>query len=87
MTRLRVCDAAAKVLRETNNPAVMWGDEGLLHLIAEELGWKHDGPRTSARVLAAISKTPGPFTQLRIKCHRHWVRIFRLPETDGGVNS
>ena len=32
---MRVCDAAVEVLRETGNPACMWGDEGLLHLIAE----------------------------------------------------
>lgn len=28
---MRVCDAAVLVLRETNNPAVMAGDSGLLH--------------------------------------------------------
>ncbi len=56
---MRVCDATVEVLLETGNSAVMWGDEGLLHLIAERLGWEHDCTKTSDRVLAALRKTPG----------------------------
>lgn len=76
----RVCDAAVEVLRETDNPRVTWGDERLLHMIADRLGWEHDCGRTSARVLAALSKTPGPLVRLQVKCGRHWVRSFQLPE-------
>ena len=75
---MRTCDAAVEVLRETDNPAVVWGDEGLLHLIAERLGWEHDGPRTSDRVLAALRKTPGPLIRRQTLCHGHWVSIFHL---------
>ncbi len=84
---MRACDAAVQVLRETDNPAVMCGDEGLLHLIAERLGWEHEGPRTSARVLNALSKTPGDlvfgYTQVCFGPRRRRVRIFRLPATAG----
>lgn len=76
----RVCDAAVEVLQETGNPAVMWGDEGLLHLIAERMGWKHECTKTSDRVLNALSKTPG---ELIPKCTTtgsgRYVRIFHLP--------
>lgn len=77
---MKVWEAAIEVLRETNNPAVMWGDEGLLHLIAERLGWKHDGWKTSDRVLGALSKTPGKLGagHTRTGGNRR-VRIFRLP--------
>lgn len=78
---VRVCDAAVEVLRETDNPAVMFGDEGLLHLIAERLGWEHHAWKTSDRVLRALSKTPGPMR----KCYTRLgggrrVLIFKLPE-------
>lgn len=77
---MRVCDAAVEVLRETDNEGVMWGDEGLLHMIADKLGWKHDAWRTSQRVLAALSRTPGPFIKRKTFLAGHWVLIFSLPE-------
>ena len=77
---MRVCDAAVAILRETDNPAVMWGDEGLLHLIAERMGWSHESWKTSERVLAALAKTPGYLVKERVRCHRRWVRHFRLPD-------
>lgn len=78
---MRCCDAAVEILRETDNPAVMWGDEGLLHMIAERLGWPHECTRTSDRVLAALSRTPGPLEKRQTLLHGHWVNIFRLPST------
>jgi hypothetical protein len=82
MPKLRACDAAIEVLRETDNPAVMWGDEGLLHLIAERLGWPHNGPRTSDRVMAALNRTPGDLVKRQTQTGRgRWVSVFRLPET------
>ena len=56
---MRVCDAAIQVLIDTDNPALMYGDEWLCHQVAARLGWRHDGPATSRRVLQALSKTPG----------------------------
>lgn len=56
---MRACDAAIQILIETNNPSVMYGDEWLCHQIAERLGWEHEGPKTSRRVLRALAKTPG----------------------------
>ena len=79
---MRVCDAAVAVLRETDNPGVMWGDEGLLHLIAERLGWEHRAWETSDRVLRALSKTPGTLIKSRTLLSGRWVLIFRLPEGD-----
>lgn len=78
---MRVCDAACQVLRETGNPAVMFGDEGLLHLIAERMGWKHEAWKTSDRVLNAIRKTPGDLVPVRTLGHRNRpTRRFVLPE-------
>ena len=56
---MRACDAALQVLIETDNPSVMYGDEWLCHQIAERLGWKHEGPATTKRVLSALARTPG----------------------------
>jgi len=79
--RMRVCDATYEVLLETDNPAVMWGDDGLLHLIADRLGWEHECFRTSDRVLAALRKTPGRLVKGKTAtCGGRVVSIFRLPE-------
>lgn len=76
----RVCDAAVEILKETDNPAVMFGDEGLLHLIAERMGWPHRAWHTSNRVLRALSKTPGPLIKRKVRTYRYWVLSFKLPE-------
>jgi len=52
-------EATIEVLRETDNPAVMFGDSGLLHAIAERLGWEAMGVQTEDRVMAAWNKSPG----------------------------
>jgi len=75
---MRVCDAAVDVLRETENPAVMFGDEGLLHLIADKMRWNHDAWNTSNRVMAALNKTPGQLVKKTL-CHGRWVSVFRMP--------
>lgn len=81
---MRVCDAACEVLRKTGNPAVMWGDEGLLHAIAERLGWKHECTKTSDRVLAAIRRTPGDLIPVRTRGHRNRLtHRYVLPEHAG----
>jgi hypothetical protein len=82
--RKRVCDAAVEVLRETDNPAVMWGDSGLLHLIANRAGVKSAKRAwiTEDRVLNALSRQPGelvPGTTCSGGGNRR-VRIFWLPE-------
>lgn len=82
--RRRCCDAAAEVLWETGNPAVMCGDKGLLHLIAERMGWEHKAWKTSDRVLRVLAKTPGPlvkrYTRVRIGPSERRVLCFWLPE-------
>lgn len=85
MRRLRACDATIEHLRETDNPAVMWGDTGLIHAIADRLGWEHHAWKTEKRLLDALSKTPGDlvpgYTVVRIPgVGMRDVRIFRLPE-------
>ena len=83
--RLRACDAAFEVLRETGEPGVMYGDEWLCHQIAKRLGWKPDGPWTTRRALAALARTPGVLIASKIRmpsdcCARgQWVRHFELP--------
>jgi len=79
---VKVWEATVAVLKRTGNPAVMWGDEGLLHLIADELGWEHDAWRTSDRVLAALRKTPGDLISRRVANGRgRKVSIFHLSST------
>lgn len=80
---MRICDAAVEVLRETGNPAVMWGDSGLLHAIADRAKARCRGRawKTEEAVLAALSRQPGklvPFKSLSM--HGHSVRVFALPE-------
>lgn len=83
---MRTCDAAVQVLRETKNPAVMWGDEGLLHMIAKRAGLNISGPGwcTSAAVLNNLSRCPGELVSKLTRGHSggrtRVVRIFYLPE-------
>lgn len=85
---MRACDAAIAILIETNNPSVMYGDETLCHLIAERLGWEHEGPATSRRLLRALSKTPGPlvksFCRMPSDCCARGQRVlhFELPPAE-----
>ena len=80
---MRTCDAAVEVLRETRNPAVMWGDEGLCHLIAERAGlhsvsraWK-----TSDAVLRNLSRRhDGLVAGHTSLMNGRTVRCFWLPE-------
>lgn len=77
--------AAVAVLRETNNPAVMWGDCGLLDMIHARAGLKeHEGrgavDKRHKAVLDALSRNPGILIPGKTMCgHRLVVRIFRLP--------
>jgi hypothetical protein len=64
--RMRACDAALEILKEHQSPGVMYGDEWLCHQIAERLGWEHEGPYTTRRVLAALSRTPGRLVKSRV---------------------
>ena len=81
----RLCDHAIDVLRQTGNPAVMFGDSGLLHLIADAAGMPHNAWHTERRVLSALAKTPGElvkrYTMNPVRHGRQDVLIFYLPET------
>lgn len=80
---MRICDAAVAVLKETGNPAVMWGDSYLLHTIAERAGARcaHRGGRTERAVLEALTRQPGELKAgFTLAAHNRLVRIFRLPE-------
>lgn len=79
----RICDVAERVLRKTDNPAVMWGDFGLLDSIAKEAGRPLGGHPLvrHSKILDALSRTPGrlvPGTTLDGRGRR--VRIFWLHE-------
>lgn len=83
---LRVCDAAVLVLRETDNPAVMWGDTGLLHKIASraELPSRDRAWKTENAVLNALSRQPGElvsgYSRANVSGRQRAVRSFWLPE-------
>jgi hypothetical protein len=80
---MRVCDAAVLVLRETGNPAVMWGDVGLLHAIARRARMRTMDRAwvTERAVLGALSMQPGELVAaLTREPHGKVVRIFFLPE-------
>jgi hypothetical protein len=79
----RTCDAAVLVLRETDNPGVMWGDEGLLHTIAERAGLKTCGRawETSDAVLSNLRRCHDGLVMGWTYGHgSRLVRIFYLPE-------
>lgn len=83
---MKTHEAAALVLRETDNPAVMWGDEGLCHLIADRAGirMRAQGPWTSSAVLKNLAQSPGELvpglTYSGPSARGRSVRIFWLPE-------
>jgi hypothetical protein len=79
---VRTCDAAVAVLRETNNHAVMWGDEGLCHMIAERAQLRTVGHawKTSDRVLINLARKHDGLIAGTTLCHNRRVRIFWLPE-------
>lgn len=80
---MRTCDAAALVLRETANDSVMWGDEGLLHMIAARAGLRCAGRawRTSNAVLNNLTRQPGELIAAQnVLANGRLVRIFYLPE-------
>ena len=78
-----ICEAAEAVLRETGNPAVMYGDSGLLHAIANRAGSAaaRQGHITEQRVLDALARCPGNLVATHTSGRsRKRVRIFYLPE-------
>lgn len=86
--RMRACDATLDVLLRTQNPSIMYGDEWLAHHVAEHLGWTHEGPRTTQRLLRAHSQTPGRLVKSYVAmpgdcCARgQAVLCFELPEPE-----
>lgn len=86
--RVRVCDAAAQVLRELDAPAVMWGDCRLIDDIAERAGmkckpgqWMGGIPGRHMRVLNALSRQPGELVSGTTTIgNGRRVRCFWLPE-------
>jgi hypothetical protein len=81
---VRTHEAAVAVLRETQNPAVMWGDSGLLHLIADRAGLRKRSRawQTEDAVLRNLSRAPGELVSAHTTIIRgnRVVRIFFLPE-------
>ena len=72
-----------EVLEETDNPAVMWGDSGLLHMIASRLGWKANAWLTERRVMAALNRSPGKLRKEKTTVGSgRVVSIFRLPRPE-----
>lgn len=78
---MRVWEAAIAVLKETDNPAIMWGDIRLLHMVAEKLGWEHEGPKTTDRVMSALSASPGQLIKSKAFVGNRKVNCFSLKQT------
>jgi hypothetical protein len=74
MSRMPAWKAAIEVLRETNNPRIMWGDLLLLHAVADKLGWEQEGYKTACRVMAALSRTPGSLIKKKLLAGRRQQR-------------
>ncbi len=74
-------EAAVEVLRETNNPAICYGDGGLFHLVADKIGWPHEMWFTEDRVLNAIDRHhSGHLVKRYFMATRGKARVFYLPE-------
>ena len=79
--RKRICDIAEEVLRETGNPAVLWGDCGLLDEIASRAGLSSPYPWVRwKRVLDALTKQPGNLERGYAEHSGRQLRLFALPE-------
>ena len=94
--KTRICDITAAVLRETENPAVMWGDSGLLDQIVARAGSTPKRPIRLAgggevadlpaagwkRILDALTRQPGELIPGHTEQPdgRIALRIFWLPE-------
>lgn len=77
----RIAEAAAVVLRETGNPSITFGDEILCHMIADKLGWDHDGPNTTRKIIKNLRVSPGELVRTPIRGHRNRPMLkFVLPE-------
>ena len=50
-------EVAVEILRKSGNPAVGYGDAGLLHQIAEQLGMEHEAMTTERKVLDRIERS------------------------------
>lgn len=48
---------AADLLKETGNPAIGWGDSGLLHMVADKLGLPSEGYATEKKILDRIERS------------------------------
>lgn len=80
MGKKTIAEHAKDVLIETDNPAVMAGDNGLLGLIAERSEMAERHPLgMQRRVLAALEGNP-LFTKSKGWMRGRWVRKFTLVE-------
>lgn len=81
--RQSAAQVAASLLRETGNPAIGWGDSGLLHQVADMLGMPHEGPRSERKVLDRIERShQGVLEKRHVEVGGRYgnVRQFMLPE-------
>lgn len=71
-------------MREHGHESVMWGDNTILHDIAEAAGLPHQSAKTMRRVLNALDRSP-EFVKLYVNIRmttagNRLVRCFYLPE-------
>lgn len=77
---MKCWEAAIQVLKETGNPAVMWGDLYLLYLISERMGWDWQHGKSERKVLNALTANPGELMPVKtVTGKNRVVRKFKLP--------
>ena len=79
-----IAQHAADILRETENPAVMHGDSGLLDAIGHRAGMKKMHPLDRWKlILAGLERSPDLFQKTHVMGHRGLVRCFTLRTPNG----
>lgn len=84
MTRMSIAEAAVIVLKETDNPAVGYGDSGLLHAICEKAGLAHRGWKTEGYILKGLERRPDLFEKRYFRARHGLARYFvpRIPSPE-----
>ncbi len=86
--RMRVCDDAVEVLRETGNSTVMRGDTRLLHQIANRagIGSANRAQLTEQSVIQSLAKQPGILEPYMARSARNQpLRAFKLPASEAAA--
>lgn len=80
---MTIAEHAYKVLKDSNNPALGYGDSGLCHMVAEAAGMPHEGWRTERKVLNALEcSKKGLFIKRYFRSKKGFARVFYRFDAD-----